>query len=470
MEDRMKNVEKYLKKLSFVDRVGAGCDNIFVNIVYEFVVGEVVYSNKEWWVFDGIWRSDDGEYLWGIITDFLPRWFQDDVDVEGVPITDAIRYLGSVATSTRLMRSLTSKLSDRSFYNRLNSNPGLIGMRNGTYIFDENAVRDGLSTDFLTMSCGVGFVREVCDHDLEGLGCILRQIFPKKEVLNFFIMSCASMLEGCNEDKVFYCWWGKGSNGKTLMQEFISYVFGDYAASLSTSLITGRKASSFEATPDMQYAKDKLVVFLPEPNPDERIQVGRLKELTGDDSVYARDLYKVGGKMKFRAKIVIVANNALEAPRMDVAFRERMLVIPFESVFTNSEDSNRYTFPRDKRMKKKMFKYGDVFMNVILNEHSKNGDKELVVPQYILDKTSEYVTINNHPLKFIRTKLSRCLGCIISLEEIYDDFKSWYCQGYPGRKIPPRDVFSTELSNEGYEEVGGDVVNVAYVGQTFLKF
>ena len=31
-----------------------------------------------------------------------------------------------------------------------------------------------------------------------------------------------------------------------------------------------------EATPDMHLAKSKLVVFLQEPNPEEKIQVGRI--------------------------------------------------------------------------------------------------------------------------------------------------------------------------------------------------
>jgi phage/plasmid-associated DNA primase len=271
------------------------------------------------------------------------------------------------------------------------------------------------------------------------------------------------MLEGYNKHKVFYCWWGKGNNAKTLMQRFISSIFGDYSVSLSTSLITGKRASSSDATPDIHYAQNRLVVFLQEPNPDEKIQVGRKKELTGNDKIYSRELFRSGETMDFRAKIVIVANNALEVPGMDTAFRRRIVVIPFESTFTNSGEEGEYIFPEDVEMEEKIFKYKEIFMKVLLEEYQTFIKEGLKIPEYIKEKTSEYITLNNYSLKYIRTKLFHSLGANILLSDIYDDFKEWFCQSCPGKCIPLQVSFLTELKNEGYDDVDGIVKNTSYI-------
>jgi hypothetical protein len=47
IESRYNRAIEKLKKLSHVTRIGSSCDNTLVSVVYEFFVGEVVYTNKE---------------------------------------------------------------------------------------------------------------------------------------------------------------------------------------------------------------------------------------------------------------------------------------------------------------------------------------------------------------------------------------------------------------------------------------
>ena len=41
---------------------------------------------------------------------------------------------------------------------------------------------------------------------------------------------------------------------------------------------------------------------------------------------------------------------------MDVPFRRKIVVIPFESTFTNSMDNGEYVFSEDVEMEEKIFK------------------------------------------------------------------------------------------------------------------
>ena len=461
MPDRFEKALSRLQELSYIERIGSHCDNTLVGVLYELLVGELVHSDKEWWFFEeGTWQKDGGEYLWNVITETFVYYLRNEIPQGSIPVNDIVRYLGSSTATFRLIKALSYKLGDPSFVGKLDSTVGLLGMKNGTYDINSNTFRKAISSDYISLSCGVKYTTKHKDEHLVEFMKILKQIFPRDDVLDFFMRSCTSMLEGYNKHKVFYVWWGKGNNAKTLMQRFISSILGDYSVCLSTSLITGKRASSSNATPDIQYTKNKLAVFLQEPNPEEKIQVGRIKELTGNDKIYTRGLFKSSESMEFRAKIVVVANNALEVPGMDVPFRRRIVVIPFESTFTNSTDNGEYVFSEDVEMEEKIFKYREIFMAMILDEYPRFVKEGLNIPQYIKDKTSEYITLNNYVLKFIRTKLSHKPGVKFPALSLYASFKSWFWRSCPGRSVPLFVSFLTELRNEGYEDSHGDVLNV----------
>lgn len=72
----------------------------------------------------------------------------------------------------------------------------------------------------------------------------------------------------------------------------------------------------------------------------ERIHGGRAKELTGNGSVYTRNLYKEPRNIDVWAKIVIVSNNHLETIGLDPAMKRRLLVIPFESTSVTEDEMN----------------------------------------------------------------------------------------------------------------------------------
>jgi len=461
--------DKVLKRVEMLynfEKINQNCENIITDAMYEVLVDNIVYCGGIWWHFqDGFWKEDDGQYVWSIISKYFTRFLESIVSIDRSIISLVIIYMGSFSARHRILKDLSMKLGDYKFSSKLNSKTNLIGMKNGTYVLDENILRESLPSDYLSLSCGINYLTNKKDGDMISLVSILRQIFPKEEVLRFFIRSCSSMLEGYNKYKVFYIWWGSGNNAKTLMQRFVSACLGEYSVSLSTSLITGKRGRSSEATPDIHLAKNKLVVFLQEPNPEEKIQVGRIKEFTGNDKMYVRDLFKSGENADFKAKIVIVANNSLETPGADVAFRRRVVVIPFESTFVDNLKKNRntYQFKIDEDMETKIFKYKELFLNILLNEYSIFRKRGLEIPEYVRKKTAEYLTLNNYPLKFIREHLYKEAKSDLSSSEIYEYFKTWFKRSYPGRSIDIQSSLLAELNNEDYEIVDNIVKNVTIV-------
>ena len=221
-----------------------------------------------------------------------------------------------------MLKDVKLRLENDSFETLLDSRNELIRMTNGVLNTSTLSLSQAVPSDYVSVAAAVPYeVFDITSSQVAQLMQILGSIFTNNDVLEFFLLSCSTFLEGFNANKVFYIWWGSGNNAKSLVQTLLMKTFGEYCSTAPTSLITGKRTGASNATPELCHVEKRLVVFLQEPNPDEKIKAGMIKELTGNDRMYTRQLFKSGKTMMFKAKLVLVCNNILEIPGMDAALR-----------------------------------------------------------------------------------------------------------------------------------------------------
>ncbi len=446
-------------------------------MVYELLIDNVVSCMGSMWCFDdGLWSecSTDG-YIWSFLTTEL-------IDYLSANSAEAIAlHIMSVPIRSRMMKDIKMRLQDDSFCQKLDAKRHVIRMINGVYDTSSETLSDPVPSDYVSVVTGVPYqIFDDKSREMSKLLRILGTIFPDRDVLDFFILSCSTFLEGYNSPKVFYIWWGTGNNAKSLVQTLVMKTLGDYCSSAPTSLVTGRRADSSNATPELCHVEKRLVVFLQEPNPDEKIKAGKMKEMTGNDSMYVRQLFKSGKTMVLKAKIVIVCNNIIEIPGMDSAIRRRMVVIPFTSTFldpfeyqvrTSKGTLEEHSQIIDLSVERELLECKSAFMYLLCRRYSEwvnNEDMSMSVPEVIKNVTDEYVTRNNYPLKFIRTFFHPVVGSLVAATEIYEMFKEWFRKSYPGKKLQDFEKFTKEMTDEGYRDDGNGVildVFVSYVGE-----
>lgn len=447
------------------------------NIAYQMISDRVVICSKTLWYFDNnIWQeSSYDSYLWNFITTDIINFI-----LEHDPSSDnkVIFHIKSVAARTRIIKDLNLRLQDDSFEKKLDYNSKIISMQNGILNTETAILSDPVPSDYVSIKTGVPYI--TLDKQSEKLSTLIRilsSIFPKKQILNFFITSCATFLEGYNLNKVFYIWWGTGNNAKSLVQSLIMKAFGEYCSTAPTSLITGRRTSSSNATPELCHVEKKLVVFLQEPNPDEKIRAGVVKELTGNDRLYTRQLFKSGKTMIFKSKLVFVCNNILDIPRMDAALRRRIVVLPFIRTFLSEKEYNtrkqKGTLqPQcriiDPNIEKTLLDCSDVFMSLICKRYFQFKHEPFVIPNIIQDYTEEYIIKNNYSLTFIKSFVELVSGSYTAISDIYELFKDWFSRSYPGKRVADLDIFTTELENEGY--VNNEGIVEAFVNYNNYMF
>lgn len=376
---------------------------------------------------------------------------------------DIVKYLSSVSSRERIQKDLLYRLTNNSFQSKLNSNSHLIGMENGVYDLEKRQLRQALPMDYISMSTGINYLEQ--DKILrKELKEIIRNIFPNRKVRKFFMQSCASLLEGRNKDKFVYVWWGKGNNGKSMIEKLLACTFGNYSTVAATSLVTGKRSNADAANPQLSALEGKLAVFLQEPNPNETIKIGMVKELSGNDAITARALFKGNRTFIPKFKLIIVCNNAIEIPNIDIAFTNRLIVIPFQSTFWTKEDYRKrkkkgkltdYDYPMDTSIGRNIGKYAETFFRMLVKEYESMD--EIHVPKIIRKTTREYIEANNFSLLFIQTQTIDDDDGETSIKVLHSEMKRWMNDHYTGKKVPNIEMFREEIINQGYE-IGKGIV------------
>lgn len=469
-----KNMKTKFRLSNIVDNSRSKCESehLICGLVHDILSDHVVNCMGELWFFEhSIWQvcSADG-YLWN----FLTTNFIEYLHVNNA--TNLALFIMSITTRTKLLKDIKLRLQDDLFTEKLDTKRHLINMTNGVYNTDTGILSQAVPSDYVSITTNVPYqIFDTHSADIIKLVHILETIFPEPDILDYFLTSCSSFLEGYNSPKLFYIWWGTGNNAKSLIQTLVMKTFGEYCSTAPTSLVTGKRGDSSGATPELCHVEKRLIVFLQEPNPEERIKVGRVKEITGNDTMYVRQLFKAGRTMIIKSKFVLVCNNIIEIPGMDAAIRRRLVVLPFLSTFL---DPNEYN---DKQQKGTLAKYSQIinpsiekdllscttaFMYLLCRKYDEYKEYSIVSPPIIKQITEHYMTKNNYPLKFINSFIHRASGHTMQVTEIYELYKDWYKKSYPSKRVQDYEIFLKELNDEGYKEDDTGVIMDIYVNYT----
>ena len=210
-----------------------------------------------------------------------------------------------------------------------------------------------------------------------------------------FLSKC---LSGENRDEGFYIWTGSGGNGKSKLIELMQIVLGDYGGGLPVSLITKSRASSNSTTPEMERTKGLRLVVMQEPEADECINIGLMKELTGNDKIMARGLFKEPIEFIPQFKLLLMCNDLPNIPSNDDGTWRRLEVVDFISRFIDDEsklDAKKHVYKRDKCLRAKLQAWPVIFLCILLEEWMKYDKEGITIPKQVNNKTKSYRNEND---------------------------------------------------------------------------
>jgi P4 family phage/plasmid primase-like protien len=429
-------------------------------------------KNSEWYFFNGT-RWTKTNKLSILISEDIPKYYKSikldtsseldaDIDQDQTVHTgkDMIKYNDAIdkcilqLESTLFKKNIIEELKimffelDRTFIQKLDANPNLLGFENGVYDLDAGLFRPGKIDDYISYSTKYDYI----DYDPNNsivleIHDFFKKLLPKDDVREYTLKTLGRGLLGIPDEK-FYMWTGiSGQNGKSTLTKLLEYVYGEYAISCDTALLTNKRNGSSNASPDLMEMKGKRAVFFQEPENSDTLKTGLLKQLSGGDTVKARELFKSIVSFVCQAMFVMCCN---ELPKIhaknDGGSWRRIRVVDFISKFVDNPKPQvenqpaNYEFKIDYTLKQKMTYWLPYVMSILVHYFHKQKLEGNVEPKQVMQATDRYKGDNNEFEDYFDS-------CIIAgipgsettfttIKHLYENFLDWWEDTY-GQEKPP---------------------------------
>lgn len=304
--------------------------------------------------------------------------------------------------------------------NKFDSDPYLFLCKSGVVNLKTGRLENPKASDYLHRLSPVTFAPEAkCPQWVQ----FLNDTFVNDKELIFFIQKyCGYTLTGDTREEKFLILEGPGANGKSTLLEVIAGILGEYGVPIPFATFKDPKwdqgGNAHQA--DIVQLIGARFIRSVEVKERARLNIERLKSLTGNDMMSARPPY-ARDSIKFYpvGKIWLAVNHLPKIYDTTNSCWRRLLRIPF-----------LYTVPPDRLIKD--------FSKKLLREESPGILNWMVdgcylwqkeglepIPSIVMDATNEY-RLESTPVK--RFISERCdLGKFqVTCSELYEEFIAWW--------------------------------------------
>lgn len=363
----------------------------------------------------------------------------------------------------KIMHEAKAIFKDDKFYEKLDSDPLLIGFSNGVFDFNEDCFRPGKPEDYISLSTKINYIplnednkktvikpynietgenTVYMDETLREIDEFMAKLFPVESLRNYMWQHLASTLLGNTKNQTFNIYTGGGSNGKSMLVDLMTKCLGELKGTVPITLITQKRTNIGAATPELAKLKGKRLAVMQEPKKKEKINEGILKELTGGDIIQGRALYQDSVEFLPQFKLVVCTNSLFDIDATDNGTWRRIRVCDFMSYFTDDprddDPDQPYQFKKDKDLDTYFDTWKYAFMAKLINiarkTHGNVSDCDIVMAT-----SNKYREGQDCFLGFSMEKIERCEEterAKIKKGEVLEVFKQWFAENYGGK--PPQ--------------------------------
>jgi len=383
-----------------------------------------------------------------------------------------ITRLKEVDFQRKVISMCQIQMHDSHFMKKINENRNYIGCENGVIDLELKIFRDGRPDDYITFTTEQFYTEyNEEDEEVKELHDYLSKVYPNKNIREYFLDFIATSLKG-NINKRFGIFTGASDGAKSMTFTLLEKAFGSgqygYFGKFPRELMvqSTTKNSSSSSRPELARVRGKIFMASQEITKMEKMNIGFVKEATGNDSIYVRSHYEQGTEIRPNFTMMIACNEPPEIPGHDEAVWSRIRVIDHESKFVKPQDIKKWPVPssEEEQFKMKRFRadpsFGEripILANVMLwlvfQRYKKcSKTKELHEPQEVLISTEKYQNDNDIYRKFYADKIEKVQNVdeakktVLKLQNVFSLFREWYKEEYPSyRDTIGKGTFKNEL-------------------------
>ncbi len=326
----------------FVDRLGE-------NLRFTSESGWLIWSGKNWEI------DHKNEVL--PMTGFVAHEISVDAGKEFDDVKEwnkAMNFaqssgnIGKMEAILRIAKSLPPIAQEYNNFDadhwKFNCNTGVVDLRDGS-------VSEPDRSQLISKLAPVDFdPKAECPIWLKFLRQTLQQ--PTEEATDDFMdyirRAVGYSLTGSTREQCAFFLWGNGSNGKSIFVETLNLLVGTYGVTTDTKLVTTNERGDDQSSNAVARLKSIRLVVGSEVPPGSRLNEAKVKEMTGQDKMSARFLYKEFFDFIPQFKIWIRCNEKPIIRGNDHGIWRRIHCIPFTNFISEAE--------KDKELSSKIAK------------------------------------------------------------------------------------------------------------------
>ncbi len=455
---------------------------IYTMYKYEYVCSSI--SKNQWWQFKNHrWRPIEEAYtLSQKMSEEVSKKFaelaaayfiqsNDDKNAghksdylrqKATAIGKLVENLKSGSFKKRIMGECSGLFYDEFFEEKLDQNNYLIGFNNGVFDLKTGQFRSGHPDDLISRTTKYDF-REFKEDDsaIKTVDKFIESIQPEFDMKKFVLCYCASLWEGGNKDQKFMVWIGSGCNGKGTLIDLLKHTLGEYYYATQPTFLTQKRGSSSQASPDLAKAFGVRFLVLQEPEHNDKINAGFMKNITGGDQLQARKLYGEPFEYTPQFKLTLICNKLPGIPEGgDGGVWRRVRVLDFKQKFVSKPVATN-ELPLDTSLREKLPTWNKAFAWLLLRkyypEYKKCNDIDDITPAQVFLSTDNYKRDTNIYEEFVNDVLELNEACSTDKLTLWELFKGWHTQAWPSEKTPGQKILFKFLEDKGFKTKGSHV-------------
>ncbi len=214
---------------------------------------------------------------------------------------------------------------------QLDTNGYLLQCENGTLDLRTGKLRESRREDLITKSTHVTYDPDATCPKFEAF--LSWAMCNRPALVEFVWLALGMSLTGDVSERLILFLHGGGKNGKSTLLSVFRDILGDYAIRVSSDIL---EAASFAkgggaASPHIADLKGRRFMTTSEVEDGTQLAVALLKDLTGNETLRGRHLYKNSFEFYPEFTPWIGANYKPDAPADDQALWDRMRLVPFDA-------------------------------------------------------------------------------------------------------------------------------------------
>ena len=416
----------------------------------EQIGGRFVYnkSTKQWHKWNGKnWEidvrdrivSECKEYLYGLykILPTLPTQAQQQTVFKKIQALNSRSGISNVVAITSTSALVLAEDFD--------TNENILNVKNGTIEFNggEIVFREHRKEDMCSLIANVEYKPEVTPPEIwiNHVATVMRGDAELIKNLQF-VMGYA--LEGGNSLERFTFMTGSGRNGKSVTLRTYSHILGDYA--IEVNPLSLMENGNKQASPERRKMRGKRFILAQETRkPDDQARdsftfdSGFIKAASGKDKISARDLHTNNVEEFYvKGQVILSTNNLPKVNDNTTAFWDRIIIIPFNHYFPDSE--------RIVDMDDRLRKESSGILNWLIEGWKIFKTQQKFTPcQNVTDMIAEYRTEADEYSLFVRDCIERKVNSTVGVTDLYAAYSQW-CRSTSQTPVMDR-IFNKEFKN-----------------------